>query len=558
MKKQPQVVDPALAALFQNSVSTSAIILRTHFKLTEFELGPAKSTSKSLLQPAPQAIRNVLNDPSVTPSEIDNASGKLGPNGFGGEAPVPPHSSAALQSLERGNNHPRPSRKRKRQDAEDDVEGRYLDELARAEAKEQENRLLKVQQRHHELNLPESAHTDDSSLKSNRDSVTEDNDVAVGYHHQNTSKDIPQHESLVSFREDLDLEKSSRTVFLANVSTLAITSKTARKALLDHLTSFTASLQGQDKGHAIESLRFRSTAFSSSAIPKKAAFVKKELKDTTTKSTNAYAVCTTRLVAREAVKKLNGSTVLGRHLRVDLVAHPAKIDHRRCVFVGNLGFVDDVTNIQAAEDEENKKTPRKTKEPADVEEGLWRQFGHAGVVESVRVVRDKTTRVGKGFAYVQFQEANAVEKALLYNGKKFPPMLPRTLRVVRAKAVKKAASWKEKSAQSKTKMGSTANNDSKVPAKLRSMKGRAGRLFGQAGAAQIRGLEEKHDHLSKIPPVQKSPESVVFEGYRASRQQGQGALKMGRLAKSKGKPSTRSSRRGASFRAKGGKRKLKN
>ena len=40
--------------------------------------------------------------------------------------------------------------------------------------------------------------------------------------------------------------------------------------------------------------------------------------------------------------------------------------------------------------------------PADVEEGLWREFGKAGTVESVRVVRDGKTRVGKGFAYVQF------------------------------------------------------------------------------------------------------------------------------------------------------------
>ena len=124
----------------------------------------------------------------------------------------------------------------------------------------------------------------------------------------------------------------------------------------------------------------------------------------TTKSTNAYVVYSTAIAAREAVKQLNGTVVLDRHLRVDGVAHPAATDHRRCVFVGNLGFVDDESAIRAAEDQERgEKKARKQKAPADVEEGLWQQFGKAGTVESVRVVRDKTTRVGKGFAYVQFK-----------------------------------------------------------------------------------------------------------------------------------------------------------
>ena len=80
------------------------------------------------------------------------------------------------------------------------------------------------------------------------------------------------------------------------------------------------------------------------------------------------------------------------------------MDHRRCVFVGNLGFVDDESAIRKAEERDGEKAKkRKEKEPADVEEGLWRVFGKAGTVENVRVVRDSATRVGKGFAYVQFK-----------------------------------------------------------------------------------------------------------------------------------------------------------
>jgi nucleolar protein 12 len=167
------------------------------------------------------------------------------------------------------------------------------------------------------------------------------------------------------------------------------------------MASFLPSLPAPPEGkppHKVESLRFRSTAYAT-ALPKKAAFAKKDLMAATTKSTNAYVVYSTAYAAREAAKRLNGTVVLDRHLRVDEVAHPAKTDHRRCVFVGNLGFVDDESLLDQGGENERKRS----KIPSDIEEGLWRQFSKAGVVESVRVVRDEKTRVGKGFAYVQFE-----------------------------------------------------------------------------------------------------------------------------------------------------------
>lgn len=246
-----------------------------------------------------------------------------------------------------------------------------------------------------------------------REDVTKSdvNDTVTGQVNISTNNQNPPHESLTQATKELELEKSSRTVFLANVSTMAIKSKIARKTLIDHLESFILSLPQHDVAHKISSLRFRSTAFSTSGLPKKAAYIKKELMDSTTKGTNAYAVYTTQMAAREAVKKLNGSVVLDRHLRVDSIAHPSKHDHRRCVFVGNIGFVDDESMMNAAKDEENNKPARKARKPADVEEGLWRQFSKAGVVESVRVVRDRATRVGKGFAYVQFQVFSLLSKS---------------------------------------------------------------------------------------------------------------------------------------------------
>ncbi len=291
------------------------------------------------------------------------------------------------------------SRKRKKDEDEDDLEGKYIHRLVQEEARENEIRRNGKTDKRHKKRI--GAVESDKTLI---EDVSESERVPSDTGHERA--DLPQHESLAvlkAAKEDPDLEKASRTVFLANVSTITIKSKTAKKTLLDHLASFLSSLPQEDTPHKVDSLRFRSTAFSSTGVPKKAAYAKKELMDSTTKSTNAYAVYSTQLAAREATKKLNGTIVLERHLRVDSVAHPAKQDHRRCVYVGNLGFVDDMSTMNAAEHEENNKRPRKAKEPADIEEGLWRQFGKAGTLESVRVVRDKTTRVGKGFAYVQFQ-----------------------------------------------------------------------------------------------------------------------------------------------------------
>ena len=452
------------------------------------------------------------------------------------ETHISTSTPGALQFPSHNQDTAKSARKRKHSYMEDDLEGRYLSQLAREGAKEQ----VIAQSKRPKHQVSENPGDDEGASSSSQQVEAEGSD-----------EEVPQHEAMAASLKVSDLEKSSRTVFLANVSTLAIKSKTAKKVLLEHLVSFSSSPPDQSNKHQIESLRFRSTAFANNAAPRKAAFAKKELMDTTTQSTNAYVVYTTSFAAREASRKLNGSIVLDRHLRVDLVAHPAKIDHRRCVFVGNLGFVDDMTNINKAEDEENEKSPRKAKEPADVEEGLWRQFSKAGIVESVRVVRDKTTRVGKGFAYVQFEAANSVEKALLYNEKKFPPMLPRILRVTRAKNVRKAAAQKETGTHHRSKAGSSAVYKPKTPAQIQSFNGRAGKLLGRAGAAKFRTTGKGNDQVSKVSQIGKSPETIVFEGYRASRRQGKGTPRIGGSGKSQGKPRTRSSRRGAEFKAKG-------
>ena len=276
-------------------------------------------------------------------------------------------------------------RKRRQRDEYDNLESKYLDRLANDD--EPTVKRLKAEEK---KGGAEEAQGTDASEDEDEDSVVEDAP--------------PVHESLAADSAAVELEKANRTVFLSNVSFEAVTSGTAKKTLMRHLKSVLDKKAVPPQ--KVESIRFRSTAFSTAAMPKRAAYIKKNVMEATTKSTNAYVVYSSNAAARQAVAELNGTIVLERHIRVDSVAHPAPVDHKRCVFVGNLGFVDDESVLNTKVDENGKEITEKKKRgkvPMDVEEGLWRVFSkEGGKVESVRVVRDPITRVGKGIAYVQF------------------------------------------------------------------------------------------------------------------------------------------------------------
>lgn len=290
-----------------------------------------------------------------------------------------PERPAAKDLGQAAAEHPRADRKRKRKDAIDDIEGRHLRKLLEEEERSSK-RKKDAKPSEEKANQPSEEESDED----------DDNDGGAKL----------VHESLVQEAQDTDLKKADRTVFLGNVPIEAISSKKAKRTLEKHLESVLD--KSATPSEKLESLRFRSLPFSSLALPKRAAYITKSLMDSTTKSCNAYVVYSTPAAARKAVSKLNATVVLDRHLRVDGVKHPSVTDHRRCVFVGNLGFVDDET-VMNTDAEGNTTSKKRYKVPSDVEEGLWRVFTQkAGKVESVRVVRDPKTRVGKGFAYVQF------------------------------------------------------------------------------------------------------------------------------------------------------------
>lgn len=214
--------------------------------------------------------------------------------------------------------------------------------------------------------------------------------------------ETPEAKVKVSSAKTLDLkqeevEKAERTVFVGNLNVSTITKKADYKAFKKLFVQH----------GPVESIRFRSIAFSE-PLPRKAAFVKQSL-NSTRDSVNAYVVFKDKASARKALD-LNGSQLLGLHLRVDSVSHPAKVDNKRCIFVGNLDF-------------------------EETEEELWKIFGECGDIESVRIVRDSKTNFGKGFGYVQFKDSVTVDRALLLNGKKLGSK-KRQLRITRSKRMR--------------------------------------------------------------------------------------------------------------------------
>ncbi|KAK9322709.1 hypothetical protein V1517DRAFT_322600 [Lipomyces orientalis] len=274
------------------------------------------------------------------------------------------------------------------------------------------------------------------------------------------------HDSLL--HDDEEVLKAKGTVFVGNIPSDVISSRTDYANLKKHFAQY----------GKIKSIRFRSIAFSE-MLPRKVAFIKQKLHDKR-HTANAYIVYDSEDSARKSLQS-NGFVLQGHHIRVDSVAHPAKQDSKRSVFIGNLDF-----------DAE--------------EESLWEHFGKVGEIEYVRVIRDSKTNVGKGFAYVQFKDSMYVAKALLLNDKK---MGNRKLRVTRARPIRTP---KERVKQPLLKSGLP-----KLDPDMKAQLGRAKKVVGKAERAQL---------------------SSVIEGERASQAAGT-SLKAGGGGKKKGKPRIR-------------------
>lgn len=251
--------------------------------------------------------------------------------------------------------------------------------------------------------------TDKIKLDQNDISLDQNDNLEANYYQkleEPKQEETPQHEARTPDLKKEEIDKAQRTIFIGNVPTSVITSKTSYKTFKKLFTP----KEGQV---SIESIRFRSIAFEET-LPRKIAFAKQSFHKNRL-AVNAYVVYSNPSQIQSICSTLNTHLFENRHLRVDSISHPAPHDKQRSVFVGNLDFEED-------------------------EEPLWTHFKNAGDIEYVRIIRDAKTNLGKGFAYVQFKQLESVNKALLLNDK---PMTSnatnktRKLRVSRCKTVKR-------------------------------------------------------------------------------------------------------------------------
>ncbi|XP_061687178.1 RNA-binding protein 34 isoform X2 [Syngnathoides biaculeatus] len=156
---------------------------------------------------------------------------------------------------------------------------------------------------------------------------------------------------------------------------------------------------------AVESIRFRSMVREDPAVSRRVAAIKRQA-HLLKQSINAYVVFKEPQGVAKALQRNGTEVENGFIIRVDRVRDEKaeRHDHKRSVFVGNLNF--------------------ELKELA-----LRRHFEECGVVEAVRLVRDRNTGLGKGFGYVLFESSDSVQLALKLEGS---PLEGRPVRVKRS------------------------------------------------------------------------------------------------------------------------------
>ncbi|XP_062244661.1 RNA-binding protein 34 [Platichthys flesus] len=210
--------------------------------------------------------------------------------------------------------------------------------------------------------------------------------------------------------------KRKRTVFVGNLP-ISCTKKTLRSLF-------------RSKG-SIESIRFRSVVREDPSMSRKVAAIKRKIHPKK-QSVNAYVVFTDDEGVAKALESNGTEIEKDFHIRVDRVTDSSH-DHKRSVFVGNLSF--------------------------EINESAFRQhFEECGSVEAVRLVRDQTSGLGKGFGYVLFESPDSVQLALKLDGSKLEG---RALRVKRS--VKKEKQKNKTNARGAT--GRPGRGPPKGPAK---------------------------------------------------------------------------------------------
>ncbi|KAF9267576.1 hypothetical protein L218DRAFT_696497 [Marasmius fiardii PR-910] len=156
--------------------------------------------------------------------------------------------------------------------------------------------------------------------------------------------------------------------------------------------------------------------------------------------------------ARLAKEACDGTLFMDRVIRVDVAAKSplaaavnvegrivkTDVDPKKCVFVGNLDFEGKEEDVRAFFEgvisaEKGPRIVESAKEDDIEDEGQATTKPNAWV-KGVRIIRDKDTQLGKGFAYVQFVNHECVDEILALEPSKLK-FAKRKLRVERCKTL---------------------------------------------------------------------------------------------------------------------------
>eukprot|EP00092_Neocalanus_flemingeri_P012890 GFUD01013886.1.p1 GENE.GFUD01013886.1~~GFUD01013886.1.p1 ORF type:complete len:388 (+),score=164.83 GFUD01013886.1:36-1199(+) len=207
------------------------------------------------------------------------------------------------------------------------------------------------------------------------------------------SKEIQKHDRMAQVKHEdskprqINFETEARTVFVGNLPS------STKKQVLKTLFSPCGK---------VESVRFRCAARPDMKTTKKVAVIKHTFHEERN-NINAYVRMST-VEEAELACSLNNTQVEGLTIRVDMALKGRSHDNKRAIFMGNLDF--------------------KTQE-----EDIRKLFSKCGMVENVRLVRDSTTGIGKGFGYVNFVSEDSVGLAIRLNNQE---VCGRKVRVTRA------------------------------------------------------------------------------------------------------------------------------
>ncbi|XP_019865182.1 RNA-binding protein 34 [Aethina tumida] len=211
------------------------------------------------------------------------------------------------------------------------------------------------------INLKRKAETEDQSPKKKKLSKNEANAAKrVLYKERELIKDNP---------EDL-----AKTIFIGNIP-LAKTLDLTKKQIKQHFRQY----------GIISTIRLRGISVADPKTSKKIAAIKSEI-NPKRKTVNGYIKFAKEEDAKKAVEQ-NGKLFNDHHLRVHLLDSSEKPDETKAIFIGNLSF-------EAEEDD------------------LWKIFEPCGPIDSIRIVRDRKTGMGRGFAYVNFVNSDSVQLSL--------------------------------------------------------------------------------------------------------------------------------------------------